>query len=59
MNDESAEQAQPTGEQACTDGIRLLNTEQLFEGHREVCIQHGGAIYRLRITKSDKLILNK
>lgn len=30
-----------------------------MQGQREVAIQHGDEIYRLRITKTGKLILNK
>jgi hemin uptake protein HemP len=38
---------------------RTLSSESLFEGRTEVCIDHGGAIYRLKITRQGKLILNK
>ena len=31
----------------------------LFCGHREVCIEHAGQTYRLRITRQNKLILTK
>jgi hemin uptake protein HemP len=37
----------------------FIDTEQLF-GNRDVIeIHHHGEVYRLRITKSGKLILNK
>lgn len=32
---------------------------ELFQGTREVLIEHKGETYRLRITKSGKLILHK
>jgi len=32
---------------------------ELFGGRRELCIDHGGEIYRLRITGKGKLILTK
>lgn len=38
---------------------RTFTTEQLFEDDLEVWIQHAGDTYRLRITKTGKLILNK
>jgi hemin uptake protein HemP len=38
---------------------RTLSSESLFEGRTEICIDHGGAIYRLKITRQGKLILNK
>lgn len=31
----------------------------LFAGRREIVIRHGGADYRMKITKQGKLILNK
>lgn len=35
------------------------STECLFKGAREIEIEHNGEIYRLRITRQGKLILNK
>jgi hemin uptake protein HemP len=34
-------------------------SEQLFQGHRELLILHGGETYRLKVTRNGKLILNK
>ncbi len=39
--------------------VRRIESGGLFEGAREVVIVHRGQEYRLRITKSDKLILTK
>ena len=39
--------------------LPLLRSEDLFEGQREVFIRHGDDLYRLRITRSGKLILHK
>lgn len=36
-----------------------VDSQQLFEGQRELIIQHQGEEYRLRITRHDKLILTK
>jgi len=36
-----------------------VESQQLFEGQRELIIQHQGEAYRLRITRHDKLILTK
>ena len=36
-----------------------LNTEQLFDGFREIRLFHSGKEYRLRLTRNDKLILTK
>ncbi|MBX3529696.1 MAG: hemin uptake protein HemP [Rhizobiaceae bacterium] len=38
---------------------RTLSSESLFEGRTEICIDHGGSVYRLKITRQGKLILNK
>jgi hemin uptake protein HemP len=39
--------------------VRRVESPTLFERGREVIIVHHGQEYRLRITKSDKLILTK
>ena len=36
-----------------------VSSAALFRGQREIVIVHRGQEYRLRITKSDKLILTK
>jgi hemin uptake protein HemP len=38
---------------------RRLHTDALFAGAHEIEIQHGEAVYRLRITSLGKLILTK
>ncbi len=38
---------------------KILNSEDIFTGAREVLIRHKDEIYRLMITKTGKLILNK
>jgi len=37
----------------------VLSSEALLKGRREVLIQHGDRVYRLRHTSNDKLILTK
>lgn len=39
--------------------VRCIDGEQLFAGAREVHIVHGGALYRLKRTALNKLILTK
>ena len=39
--------------------VRRVESAELFQRGREVLIVHRGQEYRLRITKSDKLILTK
>src|SRR3954447_14303051 len=38
---------------------RGVTTENLFQGSREIGIEHYGSLYRLKITRQGKLILNK
>ncbi len=40
-------------------GVRVLTTAELFDGRREIVITHGDSMYRLRITRANKLILTK
>ena len=40
-------------------GPKVMDSQSLFEGGTEVCIAHEGLIYRLKITRQGKLILNK
>jgi len=39
--------------------IPLIDSSQLFGKEKEIMIRHEGAIYRLRITRNGKLIMNK
>lgn len=38
---------------------RTVRSSELFEGGNVVLIEHAGSVYRLRITRQGKLILNK
>ena len=38
---------------------RVISSETLFRGAHEIGIEHDGALYRLKITRQGKLILNK
>lgn len=44
---------------AARASVPRLNSGQLFGPAQEVHIEHGGAVYRLRITSLGKLILTK
>lgn len=41
------------------EGLRRLASQSLFQGRQELLIDHGEAVYRLRITSQGKLILTK
>lgn len=38
---------------------KRVTAQDLFQGEREICIEHDGELYRLRITRRNKLILQK
>jgi hemin uptake protein HemP len=38
---------------------RHVQSRELFAGRTEICIEHEGSVYRLKITRQGKLILNK
>ncbi|MDI1308671.1 MAG: hemin uptake protein HemP [Methylotenera sp.] len=40
-------------------GNRMVTSEMLFSGARELIIKHAGEDYRLRLTNQGKLILTK
>lgn len=42
-----------------SEPAKVVSTEELFAGQREICIEHAGEKYRLRITRRNKLILQK
>lgn len=40
-------------------GLRVVRSDELLQGQRELFIVHGGQIYRLLRTRNNKLILQK
>jgi hemin uptake protein HemP len=50
----SLEQRQPV-----LRSVRTLASDSLFDGETEIGIEHRGSLYRLKITRQGKLILNK
>ena len=40
-------------------GMRVVRSDELLQGQRELFILHAGQIYRLLRTRNDKLILHK
>ncbi len=39
--------------------LPVLDSRELFAGRTEIVIAHDGALYRMKITRQNKLILNK
>ena len=49
----------PEAPRGAASSGRVVASDELFQGKAELLIQHGETIYRLRITRGGKLILNK
>ncbi len=58
LNRAHSVEAQPRGEYKRML-VRTLTSQSLFQGEHEIGIDHGGSLYRLKITRQGKLILNK
>ncbi|KAA1182917.1 hemin uptake protein HemP [Rhizobium tropici] len=39
--------------------VRIVESTDIFRGQTEIMIKHEGVIYRMKITRQGKLILNK
>lgn len=58
--DESGPQSSATrAVQTTSESPRVVQSEDLMMGAREIIIRHGSEDYRLRLTRAGKLILNK
>jgi hemin uptake protein HemP len=57
-NPDHAERA-PRSDERPEERSRVIDAEELFQGSREVWLEHTGVRYRLRITRRNKLILQK
>ena len=42
-----------------SDEVRTIESGDIFRGANEIMIRHDGVIYRMKITRQGKLILNK
>ncbi|SFV38367.1 Hemin uptake protein HemP [Devosia crocina] len=40
-------------------GEKIVSSDDILSGRTEILIEHQGAIYRLRVTRQNKLILTK
>ena len=59
MSDESDPRPQETPADPPPPDAEVVRAEQLFQGRREIWIELNGERYRLRITRRNKLILQK
>jgi hemin uptake protein HemP len=55
----SATGTQSGESEAAAGALRLVRSTDLFGAATEIGIVHAGEVYRLRITRQGKLILNK
>lgn len=39
--------------------LLVVDSQEILRGHQEVQIRHGKEFYRLRVTRTGKLLLNK
>ncbi len=56
---DTAEQHHQATWQAAGSDVPVADSIDLLKGGRELRIQHGSQVYRLRLTASEKLILTK
>jgi hemin uptake protein HemP len=64
VNDHESDQSILKQPIPAPESDQLLNLQEfdsstLFQGKREILIHHAGEVYRLRITRNDRLILQK
>lgn len=62
MNDPQSDK--PIREESATElpsssPLREIDSSSLLQGEKEILIHHGDEVYRLRLTKNGKLILQK
>jgi len=48
----------PTQDDQSEPPVKRISTEELLEGHRIIGIVPGDKVYRLYLTRTDRLILN-
>ena len=48
-----------SGSGSAVSPIKIVSSAEILDGGSELQIEHKGMIYRLRVTRQDKLILTK
>jgi hemin uptake protein HemP len=59
MSDEHVDEFPPSADDQPPKDLTVIEAQELFAGKREIWIDHAGVRYRLRITRRNKLILQK
>jgi hemin uptake protein HemP len=49
----------PPNDEAYPGPLPAIDVRQLLQGRREIILEHDGVRYRLRLTRRNKLILQK
>ncbi|MBB6484112.1 hemin uptake protein HemP [Rhizobium lusitanum] len=49
----------PPAQNTAAPQLRIVESTDIFRGQTEIMIKHEGVIYRMKITRQGKLILNK
>ncbi len=57
MHNESQPREQDPMPAPAAPAPRRISSRELFDGAREIVIEHGDRLYRMRITQNGKLIL--
>ena len=57
--DETPDEQAKTQQDAGTTNDPVIDSTEIFQGAKEVLIRHGDDVYRLIITRNNKLILNR
>ena len=58
-DDEQRDQPYPDDREVPADRPPIYSSDELFRGQKEAWIEHGGEMYRLRVTSRGNLILTK
>ena len=59
QRDRAAKPCDPTSRAGARQAYQVYSSRQLFGATREIGIRHGDFVYKLRITRQGKLLLNK
>jgi hemin uptake protein HemP len=59
MSEGESRTSNESSQQKASSSAPVLRAHELFRGSREIWIEHDGKYYRLRITRRNKLILQK
>lgn len=59
MKPSQADTPAPVAQPEVNTSTRVYESGHLFHASKEILIRHAGGVYRLRVTRQNKLILTK